>query len=51
MGKSFRSWLTAYESVRTDPYSNSQLTSTRFDLEGLTWDEIRNIPIPELGPD
>jgi len=25
------------------------LLSTRFDLEGLTWDEIRDIQIEELG--
>lgn len=30
--------------------SSKGLLSSRFDLEGLTWDEIRDIPIEELGP-
>ena len=30
--------------------SSKGLLSSRFDLEGLTWDDIRDIPIEELGP-
>ena len=45
-------WLRAYEDRRTDPYtSRKELLSSRFDLSGLSWDEIRAIPIPELGED
>lgn len=45
-----RRWFFQYEKMRTDPYTSikGQLSS-RFQLEGLTWDEIREIPIPELG--
>jgi hypothetical protein len=43
-------WLHNYEKIRTDPYMSVKgRLSSRFDLEGLTWDEIREIPIPELG--
>ena len=43
-------WLSRYEQMRTDPYTSikGQLSS-RFQLEGLSWSEIREIPIPELG--
>jgi hypothetical protein len=50
--KGMNNWLRAYEDRRTDPYtSRKELLSSRFDLSGLSWDEIRAIPIPELGED
>jgi hypothetical protein len=47
------SWLRDYEARRTGGAGMSAkgLLSSRFDLEALTWDEIREIPIPELGED
>jgi hypothetical protein len=34
------------------PYNSTKgRRSSKFQLEGLTWDEIREIPIPELGDD
>ena len=44
-------WLHAYEERRTNPNSEvgKRLRSTRFDLENMSWDEIREIEIPELG--
>lgn len=44
-------WIKRYEIARTDPFSNNKgrLSSNRFDVEGLTWAEIRDIPIPEAG--
>jgi len=45
-------WLASYERARTEHYASAKAQlSKRFDLEGLTWDEIRNIPIEELGPE
>jgi len=42
-------WLIAYEKTRTDPYTTAkERLSSRFDLSGLSWNEIREIPIPEL---
>lgn len=43
-------WLQAYEERRTNPNSEvgKRLHSTRFDLENMSWDEIRDIEIPEL---
>ena len=50
--KGMSNWLRAYEDRRTDPYTyRKELLSSRFDLSGLSWDEIRAIPIPELGED
>jgi len=51
MTKSMNSWLRSYEARRTGgaDISSKGLLSTRFDLEGLTWDEIRDIQIEELG--
>lgn len=47
---SFSSWFNRYEQRRVDPYNDiSKLTSSRFDLEGLSWNEIREIPVPEMG--
>jgi hypothetical protein len=52
MDKSWLRHLKRYEQVRTDPFSSIKgRLSTRFDLEGLSWAEIREMPIPELGPD
>jgi hypothetical protein len=31
--------------------SSKGLLSSRFDLENMSWDEIRDIPIEELGPE
>ena len=42
-------WISRYEQMRTDPYTSIKgRLSSRFQLEGLSWDEIREIPIPEL---
>src|ERR1700739_888534 len=42
-------WLIPYEKTRTDPYTTAkERLSSRFDLSGLSWDEIRDLPIPEL---
>jgi hypothetical protein len=42
-------WLKEYERLRTNPYSSikGQLSS-RFQLDGLSWAEIREIPIEGL---
>ena len=52
MNNSMNRWLASYEARRTRgaDMSSKGLLSSRFDLEGLTWDEIRDIPIEELGP-
>jgi len=44
-------WLHAYEERRRNPNSEvgKRLHSTRFDLQNMSWDEIRDIEIPELG--
>ena len=43
-------WLSRYEQMRTDPYTSIKgRLSSRFQLDGLSWAEIREIPIPELG--
>lgn len=31
--------------------AKQRLSSSRFELEGLSWAEIRDLPIEELGPD
>jgi|SRR5215831_16900179 len=51
MTESVNSWLRSYEARRTGgaDISSKGLLSSRFDLDGLSWDEIREIPIPELG--
>jgi hypothetical protein len=53
MNKSMNSWIRSYEARRLGGAGMSPkgLLSSRFDLEGLTWDEIRDIPIEELGPE
>jgi hypothetical protein len=53
MNKSMNAWLRSYEARRTGgaDISSKGLLSNRFDLEGLSWDEIRDIPIEELGPE
>src|SRR5215831_1269640 len=43
-------WIRRYDNARTNPYeSNKTLLSNRFDLEGLSWKEISEIYVPELG--
>jgi|SRR5215831_15075980 len=47
-------WLANYERTRTSDYGQGQneaLLSSRFDLPSMSWPEIREIPIPELGED
>src|ERR1700757_1244005 len=53
MNKSMNAWLRNYEARRTAgaDMSTKGLLSSRFDLNGLSWDEIRDIPIEELGPE
>ena len=45
-------WLRAYEQRRTDPDRQfripSSWNSSRYDLENMDWDSIRNLPVPEL---
>src|SRR5215469_8775536 len=41
-------WLKKYELMRTSDGQSKALLSSRFDLEGLSWSEIREIPIPQL---
>src|SRR5215469_7731198 len=45
MNNSMNRWLASYEARRTRgaDMSSKGLLSSRFDLEGLTWDEIRDI--------
>jgi hypothetical protein len=45
------SWLRDYDRRRCGgaDMSSKGLLSSRFDLNGLSWDDIREIPIPELG--
>jgi hypothetical protein len=46
MNKMDRRWIRNYEQKRTEPYtSNKERLSGRFQLEGLTWAEIRDIDI------
>jgi hypothetical protein len=51
MNKSMNAWLRSYEARRTGgaDISSKGLLSSRFDLENLSWSDIREIPIPELG--
>ena len=43
-------WLHSYESRRTSgEVEMSQLLQVRPDLQGLSWDEIRSFPVPQLG--
>jgi hypothetical protein len=53
MSKDMERWLKSYEDRRTNPDSGdfkmpSSWHSTKFDLENMSWDERREIPIPEL---
>ena len=52
MTREFTKWLRDYERRRTDPDRQFRMPSawhsTRFDLENMSWDEIREIYIPEL---
>jgi hypothetical protein len=50
MNESMNAWLRSYEARRTGGNMSAKgLLSSRFDLEGLSWSEIREIPLPELG--
>jgi hypothetical protein len=53
MKNDFQAWLVAYDRRRTSSIdgSNKALLSSKWDLESMSWDEIREIPIPELGED
>jgi hypothetical protein len=45
-------WLARYDNERLGinrDGQNKTLHSSRFNIQGLSWDEIREIPIPELG--
>src|SRR5215469_14419366 len=44
-------WLRQYECFRHNPDAKNDASwlSSKYDLEGLSWDEIREIYIPELG--
>ena len=48
--KEMQRWLRRYERVRNniDVENAASWLSSKYDLEGLTWDEIREIYIPEL---
>jgi hypothetical protein len=53
MTDSMNRWLRQYENERLGinrDGQNKTLLSSRFDIDGLSWEEIRDIPIPELGP-
>lgn len=47
MGKSFNAWISRYENSRTEPFSTSKerLSSSKLQLEGLSWAEIKDTPI------
>ena len=44
-------WLRQYERFRHNPDAKNDASwlSSKYDLEGLSWNEIREIYIPELG--
>lgn len=47
--KEFKRWLRQYDQLRTNPYEpNQSWTSTKFEIEGLRWDELKAIEIPDL---
>ena len=52
MTREFTKWLRDYESRRTDPDRQFRIPSswhsTKYPLEDLSWDEIRNLPVPEM---
>jgi hypothetical protein len=49
MNEMDRRWISRYEQLRTDPYSTAKgrLSSSRFQLEGLSWTEIRELSVGE----
>jgi hypothetical protein len=49
--KEMNRWLRQYERFRNNPDAKNDASwlSSKYDLEGLYWDEIREIYIPELG--
>lgn len=50
MNESMNRWLHSYESRRTSgEFEMSQLLQVGPDLQGLSWDEIRSFPVPQLG--
>jgi hypothetical protein len=51
MNESMNLWLRDYERRKAGgaDMSSKGLLSSRFHLEGLSWAEIREIPVPELG--
>ena len=50
MKESMNRWLHSYKSRRTSgEIEMSQLLQVRPDLQGLSWDEIRSFPVPQLG--
>jgi len=54
MNQSMNEWLRSYEKTRTEGLAGMSakgLLSSRFDLENMSWNEIRDIPIEELGPE
>lgn len=47
--RSIDRWIRQYDQMRVEPYRIAkEHLSSRFDLSGLSWNEIREIPIPEL---
>jgi hypothetical protein len=52
MNKEITRWLRTYENKRTNPYSDCKLPacwhSSKFDLENMDWDSMRELYIPEL---
>jgi hypothetical protein len=53
MNELMNSWIRDYEARRLGGanMNSKALLSSRFDLSDLSWDEIRDIPIEELGPE
>jgi len=55
--RSMNSWLISYEKSRTEGIANilkgvkGRLSSSRWDLESMSWDEIRDLPVEGYGLD
>lgn len=42
-------WLKSYEQFRTNPYEkNEEWTSSKYDINGMTWTEISDIVLEDL---
>jgi hypothetical protein len=42
-------WLREYDRLRTNPDGPNELWhSSKYDIEGISWDEVRQLFIPEL---